>query len=553
MKIDVTYDATVFIDVAVHEVYKTLAEAIVLVLVVIWLFLGSARSALVPAVTVPVCVMAAFMPLLMFGFSINLLTLLALVLSIGLVVDDAIVVLENIQRRADLGEPPPLAALRGTRQVGVRGDRDDGGAGGGVPADRVPAGQQRPPVPRTGGRARGCGRDLVLRRAQPDADDVLAAGAPAHQSARHQRVDGSAPARACRIGYRRVLERFIAYPLLVRRGDGGCAAADLRPVQAGAARAGAERGSRLLQRQRHRRRKARASTTPCADAQGREDHDALHRRRPAGHAHAQPRARRLRRVGKHEQWPRDHDPQALGRARASAPTMSSRQVRRDLAKIPGVRAIPQTRQGLVRSGGQPLQVVLEGPDYRAARAVARPHAGEDGPEPGPVRRRCRLQGNPAAAARHRRRGQGRRSRRHRAGDRRHAAGDARLQPGHDLRAPGPGIRRRAAGRNRRTRDADRPEQPLRAQPQRRTGAAGQRGEAAGTRRSRQPRALQPPARDHAVGGPRAGLHAGRGDRLDAQHGAHGTARDTRRSTSADSRANTCSRAARCCSPSAWRC
>src|SRR6476469_6699857 len=117
MKIAVTYDATVFINVAVHEVYKTLAEAIILVLVVIWLFLGSARSALVPAVTVPVCVMAAFVPLLMFGFSINLLTLLALVLSIGLVVDDAIVVLENIQRRADLGEPPPLAALRGTRQV----------------------------------------------------------------------------------------------------------------------------------------------------------------------------------------------------------------------------------------------------------------------------------------------------------------------------------------------------------------------------------------------------------------------------------------------------
>ena len=107
MKIVVTYDTTVFIDVAVHEVYKTLAEAIVLVLVVIWLFLGSVRSALMPAVTVPVCVMAAFVPLCVFGFSINLLTLLALVLCIGLVVDDAIVVLENIQRRADLGEPPP--------------------------------------------------------------------------------------------------------------------------------------------------------------------------------------------------------------------------------------------------------------------------------------------------------------------------------------------------------------------------------------------------------------------------------------------------------------
>src|SRR3546814_8347644 len=68
-------------------------------------------------VTVPVCLLAAFIPLLLFGYSINLLTLLALVLSIGLVVDDAIVVLENIQRRVDLGEPKLVAAVRGTRQV----------------------------------------------------------------------------------------------------------------------------------------------------------------------------------------------------------------------------------------------------------------------------------------------------------------------------------------------------------------------------------------------------------------------------------------------------
>ena len=117
MEMGISYDSTEYIDVAVREVYKTLAEAIVLVLLVIWLFLGSVRAALIPAVTVPVCVVAAFMALWAFGFSINLLTLLAVVLSIGLVVDDAIVVLENAQRRADLGEPAPLAALRGTRQV----------------------------------------------------------------------------------------------------------------------------------------------------------------------------------------------------------------------------------------------------------------------------------------------------------------------------------------------------------------------------------------------------------------------------------------------------
>ena len=113
----VAFDSTLFIEAAINRVYMTLAEAIALVLIVIWLFLGSFRAALIPAVTVPVCLVAAFIPLYLFGYSINLLTLLALVLSIGLVVDDAIVVLENIQRRADLGEPRLVAAVRGTRQV----------------------------------------------------------------------------------------------------------------------------------------------------------------------------------------------------------------------------------------------------------------------------------------------------------------------------------------------------------------------------------------------------------------------------------------------------
>nr|WP_255594916.1 efflux RND transporter permease subunit [Lysobacter sp. BMK333-48F3] len=113
----VAFDTTIFIESAVERVYHTLFEAMALVLIVIWLFLGSFRAALIPAVTVPVCLIAAFIPLYAFGFSINLLTLLALVLCIGLVVDDAIVVLENIQRRADLGEPKLVAAARGTKQV----------------------------------------------------------------------------------------------------------------------------------------------------------------------------------------------------------------------------------------------------------------------------------------------------------------------------------------------------------------------------------------------------------------------------------------------------
>ncbi|MGA7978778.1 MAG: efflux RND transporter permease subunit, partial [Chromatiaceae bacterium] len=119
MEIKQSYDTSVFVKGAVREVYKTLAIAIGLVILVIFLFLGSMRAMLVPAVTVPVSLVATFLVLWALGFSVNLLTLLALVLAIGLVVDDAIVVLENVHRRMEqYGETRLVAAFRGTRQVG---------------------------------------------------------------------------------------------------------------------------------------------------------------------------------------------------------------------------------------------------------------------------------------------------------------------------------------------------------------------------------------------------------------------------------------------------
>jgi len=119
MRIFDSYDTSVFIEGAINEVYKTLFIAIGLVILVILVFLGSWRAMIVPAVTVPISVIATFIVLYVLGFSVNLLTLLALVLAIGMVVDDAIVVLENIYRRIDdLGESPLVAAYVGTRQVG---------------------------------------------------------------------------------------------------------------------------------------------------------------------------------------------------------------------------------------------------------------------------------------------------------------------------------------------------------------------------------------------------------------------------------------------------
>jgi multidrug efflux pump len=112
------FDSSVFIAEAIKNVYVTLGEAALLVVLVIYLFLGSLRATLMPAVAVPVSLMGAALILWGLGFSLNLLTLLAFVLAIGLVVDDAIVVLENICHRIEEGESPLVAAYAGTRQVG---------------------------------------------------------------------------------------------------------------------------------------------------------------------------------------------------------------------------------------------------------------------------------------------------------------------------------------------------------------------------------------------------------------------------------------------------
>jgi len=110
-------DNSVYIESAINSVYKTLGLTLILVSLVIYMFLGTVRAMLIPAVTIPVCLTASFIGILAFGYSVNLITLLGLVLAIGLVVDDSIVVLENIQRRIEAGEPPLLAAFNGSRQV----------------------------------------------------------------------------------------------------------------------------------------------------------------------------------------------------------------------------------------------------------------------------------------------------------------------------------------------------------------------------------------------------------------------------------------------------
>src|SRR5262245_52788000 len=117
MELITSGDESLYIRAAIDEIYYTIGMTTARVRFVIFVFLGSLRATLIPLVTIPICLVATFAVLSAFGFSINLVTLLALALSIGLVVDDAIVVLENAHRRIEEGEAPLLAAFNGTRQV----------------------------------------------------------------------------------------------------------------------------------------------------------------------------------------------------------------------------------------------------------------------------------------------------------------------------------------------------------------------------------------------------------------------------------------------------
>ncbi|WP_448206743.1 MexW/MexI family multidrug efflux RND transporter permease subunit [Azospirillum sp. sgz302134] len=117
LKMDIVYDSTRFIQASIDEVQKTLIEAVGIVIVVIFLFLGSFRSVLIPIVTIPLSIVGAATIMLAMGFSLNLLTLLAMVLAIGLVVDDAIVVVENVHRHLEEGKSPVESALIGAREI----------------------------------------------------------------------------------------------------------------------------------------------------------------------------------------------------------------------------------------------------------------------------------------------------------------------------------------------------------------------------------------------------------------------------------------------------
>jgi multidrug efflux pump len=117
MKLGIPYDATEYISSAIHDVTETLVETLIIVMIVIFLFMGSLRAVLIPIVAIPISLIGALFIMLLFGFTINLLTLLAIVLAVGLVVDDAIVVVENVERHIQEGLSPFNAAIKGAREL----------------------------------------------------------------------------------------------------------------------------------------------------------------------------------------------------------------------------------------------------------------------------------------------------------------------------------------------------------------------------------------------------------------------------------------------------
>jgi multidrug efflux pump len=360
-RIFVAFDSTVFIGAAIERVFLTLIEAMLLVIVVIYLFLGSVRSALIPAVTIPVCLVSAFAALWAFGFTINLLTLLAVVLCIGLVVDDAIVVVENIQRRADLGEPPLVAARRGTAQVAFA-----------VIATTVVLVSVFLPIGFMEGNTGRLFRELsvALASAVTISGFVALTLTPMMSSklirphTQPRGLDAWIHRHLARLsaGYRSLVERTVGKPLLFAGVLVGSAILsfvlfqivpkELAPAEdrgaffimfEGPEGAGFDYTVSQIQKVEALMAKKIGEDQPI---------QRINTRVPGGFGSSEEMH-----TGQAIVFLQDWDQRDISTDEVVA------QLREELAAIPTIRAIPRIRTGLVRSGGQPLQVVLGGPDY----------------------------------------------------------------------------------------------------------------------------------------------------------------------------------------------
>jgi multidrug efflux pump len=363
-EISINFDRAAFIEASMLEVLKALGFALTLVLLVIYLFLGNIRATLVPALTIPICVIATFSVMALFGYSINVLILLGLVLAIGLVVDDAIVVLENIWRRIEEGEPPLLAAVERQPRDRLRGDRHHAGAGVRVPADLVHPGQRRPAVPRVRRGGRGGGDHLQPGRAH------------AHPHAELEAVQGR---RAARLADHAVIER--AFKRLAtciaacsarscrapgRCSPGRCSSPCGRgPVPRSAQRVRAPRGPRHLL---HAAPRPPGASLEYTEAYAQRMEEILMRYVENGEARCV-----LLRVpggwgghGRRGQRARHRAAGGLGRSASASVEEIAAEVRGELAELPGVQARVITPAGLgVRGATGPCRWCSAAPSTRS--------------------------------------------------------------------------------------------------------------------------------------------------------------------------------------------
>ena len=251
---DVFWDTTVFVTSTIEEVVRTLVIAFVLVAIVVFLFLGKLRTTLIPLVAVPVSIIGTFAVMLVIGYSANTVSLLALVLAIGIVVDDAIVVIENVER---VIEEEPELSIPGRDQEGDGRDhradhRHHAGAAVGVRAGGVHSRHQRPAVPPV--RRRGLDRDDDLgdQRADPQPGAVLGAAEARRDAAAARCATCWAPSTGCATAMSAIVRRLVRL-----RG--------LRPASSVAGRRGRRRSACSGSRRRAscRRRTRAPSSPPC--------------------------------------------------------------------------------------------------------------------------------------------------------------------------------------------------------------------------------------------------------------------------------------------------
>ena len=520
----VNVDNGIAIEAALREVLIAVVFAFLSVLLVIFAFLGNLRTTLIPAVTIPVSVIAAFMAMCALGYSINVLTLLGVVLAIGLVVDDAIVVLENIHRRAELGENPIVAAVNGSREIGFA-----------VIATTLTLVAVFVPISFLPGDIGRLFREFGLTLAAAvlfsslialTLTPMMASKLPAAADAKPGRFSTAVEHFFARLSstYEARLRQVNQRPWLI---VGGVVVLSLAGVLTFRALPSEFTPTTDIGRLFISMEAPEGASFEYTEEYGRKLEEIAAREAEKGD---------IRRVTLRLPGGLDGSSGSVNNARLIITmvdwgdrTRSTQDVAQaisaDLRKLPGVRATAMTPGALRGGWGSPIEAVHRRAGLREAGRVVDEADAARRAEPGPGQRRQQLQAAQAADPR-RDQPRPRRRPRHLAADRGpHARDRARLAHRHHVHRPRPRVQRHPAGQGGRTRDRHRPDQPAGAlRPHRRADPAREHRRAEGDGRRHPAQPLQPAARGGDQGRAGAWPHDGRGGEVVRGHGEEGTAR-----------------------------